>query len=157
MKESLFYKVASKALFQETERLDSFCEQLDRSPDEKKQKIAEYKCAKFRKASVMRICMLLYHGNRVYQSYAIDIDIENHLKQRTDYSYLIENAPNDEKIEFKLYYGISEIIEELLSQLQKKTENATDWENIEVEERMDGLKFAKKCLDAAWQKRKDVI
>ncbi|MBO5939329.1 MAG: hypothetical protein J6Q82_07550 [Clostridia bacterium] len=157
MKESLFYKIASTALFQEENRLDSFCKTLDQSPEEKKAKIAEYKCAKFRHATVCRIYMLLYHGNRVYQMSAIHVDIENKLKERTEYFSLVENASTDEKIDFKLYYGISAIAEELLVQSQKKLETANDWEKIELEERIGGLQFAKACLDEAWERRKEVI
>lgn len=157
MKESFFYKNASEALFRERDRLISFCETLDKSPKDKKQKIAEYKCAKYRCATVGRICMLLYHGNRVYQSSAIHIDIENRLKQSTDVLAILENASDEEKIDSKLYYGISAIAEDILVDLQKKISVATDWEKIELDERIGGLQFAKACLDEAWQKRKDVI
>ena len=34
---------------------------------------------------------------------------------------------------------------------------ATDWEKVELEERIDGLNFAIECLNEAWEKRKDVI
>ena len=44
-----------------------------------------------------------------------------------------------------------------LTELNKKIQNATDWEKFELKERIDGLKFAKECLDEAWQRRKDVI
>ncbi|MBQ2999146.1 MAG: hypothetical protein IJD64_01660 [Clostridia bacterium] len=101
--------------------------------------------------------MLLYHGNRVYQSSAIHIDIENRLKQSTDVLAILENASDEEKIDSKLYYGISAIAEDILVDLQKKISVATDWEKIELDERIGGLQFAKACLDEAWQKRKDVI
>jgi len=39
----------------------------------------------------------------------------------------------------------------------KGLSNAGDWEKIELEERIGGLKFAKECLDEAWQRRKEVI
>ena len=45
----------------------------------------------------------------------------------------------------------------LLAGLEERFANANDWEKIELEERIDGLKFAKSCLDEAWQRRKDVI
>ena len=35
--------------------------------------------------------------------------------------------------------------------------NATDWEKVEFEERIGGLRFAKECLSEAWDKRKEVI
>lgn len=156
MTESVFYTLAVESLGKECNRLNEYTAALDKNPAEKKARIAEYKCAKYRQASVRRIFMLLYHGNRVYQVPAIDLNIENQLKQREDYLSLVENASTDEKIEFKLYYGISAIAEELYSQLQKKLENATDWEKIELEERIGGLRFAIECLDEAWGKRKDV-
>jgi len=43
-----------------------------------------------------------------------------------------------------------------LNQLNEKIQNANDWEKIELEERIGGLKFAKECLDEAWRKRKEV-
>ena len=40
---------------------------------------------------------------------------------------------------------------------QEKIVNATDWEKVELEERIGGLSFAIECLNEAWEKRKDVI
>ena len=44
-----------------------------------------------------------------------------------------------------------------LAKLNKKIQNANDWEKIELEERIGGLNFVKKCLNHAWQRRKEVI
>ena len=43
-----------------------------------------------------------------------------------------------------------------IAKLESKLENATDWEKVEIEERIGGLNFAKECLNEAWQRRKEV-
>ena len=156
--DSTFFRIANDLLHNEAKRLFDFTDALDKDPLQKKQKIAEYKCAKYRYAAVERVHMLLFHGNRVYRLSDRNkhIDIENSLEQREEYLLQVENAPQNEKIDFKLYYGITGIVGELLTGLEK-IQNATDWEKIELEERIGGLEFAKECLNEAWQRRKDVI
>ena len=68
-----------------------------------------------------------------------------------------ESAPACEKPDYSLYYMMMAFSETELTQLNEKIQNATDWEKIELEERISGLKFASKCLNEAWQRRKDVI
>ena len=157
--DSAFFLIANDLLGKESKRLCDFTDALDKDPLQKKQKIAEYKCAKYRYAAVERIHMLLFHGNRVYRLSDRNkhIDIENSLEQREEYLLQVENAPQNEKIDFKLYYGITGIVGELLTGLEERLSNANDWEKIELEERIGGLKFAKECLNEAWQRRKDVI
>ena len=41
------------------------------------------------------------------------------------------------------------------AKLEAKFENATDWQKIELEERIGGLRFAKECLDKTWLSRKE--
>jgi len=157
--DSSFFQTANDLLDKECKRLCDFTDTLDKDSLQKKQKIAEYKCTKYRYAAVERVHMLLYHGNRVYRlsDRHKHIDIENSLAQREEYLLQVENAPKNEKIDFKLYYGITGIVGELLVGLEERLPNATDWEKIELEERIGGLKFAKECLDTAWQRRKEVI
>jgi hypothetical protein len=157
--DSVFYVLANEALSKECKRLCDFTDALDKDPLQKKQKIAEYKCAKYRYAAVERVHMLLFHGNRVYRLSDRNkhIDIENSLEQREEYLLQVENAPQNEKIDFKLYYGITGIVGELLTGLEERLSNANDWEKIALEERIGGLQFAKECLDEAWQRRKEVI
>ena len=157
MGDSTFFRLANEALSKESKRLCDFTDSLDKDPIQKKEKIAEYKCAKYRYAAVARINNILYHGNRVYLKGAIHIDIEDVIKNNNKLFNLCNNATDDEKIDFKLYYGTSTIAEELLTEIQKKLKNATDWEKVELEERIGGLRFAKECLDEAWQKRGEVI
>ena len=159
MGNSRFFQIALERIDTETKKLKSFCDALDKDSVAKKKKIAEYKCAKYRYAAIERIHMLLYHGNRVYRLSDRNkhIDIENSLAQREEYLLQVENAPENEKIDVKLYYGITGIVGELLSGFEERLSRANDWEKIELEERISGLKFAQECLDEAWKRRKEVI
>ena len=153
--DSVFYAYAHEALYAESQRLEAQIQHFDQNPAEKKANMADYKCLRFRSASVDSICMMLYHGNRVYRRPAVHMDIENSLAARPDYLSICESAPAEELIDYKLYYGISAHIESKLAEYEAKLPSATDWEAVELEERLGGLQFAKACLDEAWQKRKE--
>ena len=73
------------------------------------------------------------------------------------YLTLYESAPANEKPDYSLYYSMLAFAERELAKLNEKIQNATDWEKVELEERIGGLKFAKECLNEAWQRRKEVI
>ncbi len=156
MSDSVFYLLAIASLDKECQRLCAFTDALDKDIARKKECVTEYKCAKYRYASVARIYNLLYHGNRVYRKLAIHLDIESVIKNNEELLNCCNNALDNEKIDFKLFYGISFIAQEKIEVYSKKLEKASDWEKIELEERIGGLRFAKTCLDEAWQKRKDV-
>ncbi len=156
MAESVFYTMAYNALNKEYKRLSDLTDALDRNPAEKKGRIAEYKCAKYRAASVSRAYMMLYHGNRVYQLSAIDLDIENSLKAKPAYYQICQEASADTLIDHKLYYGILSYVEDCLEKANNAILSCSDWEKIELTERIGGLTFAKECLDEAWQKQKEV-
>ena len=44
-----------------------------------------------------------------------------------------------------------------LEDISANLQRANDFEKVELDERADGLKFAKACLDTAWQRRKEVL
>ena len=154
--DSVFYISAIESLGKEEQRLADFTDALDNDPAQKKDRIAEYKCAKYRNASVSRIHNLLYHGNRVYRKPAIHLEIEDCINSNDEILTLCNKAADNEKLDCKLYYGISYIAQERIEMCLKELENANDWEKIELEERIGGMQFAKECLDEAWQKRKEV-
>ena len=154
--ESAFYHLSSSMLGKEYERLCELTDTLDKDPELKKEHIAEYKCAKYRSAAVGRIYNLLQYGYMVYHRSAIHIDIENCINNNTELLFLCDNAPDEEKIDYKLYYGISFITEDMYKKYLEKLGHANDYERIELEERVAGLLYCKECLDEAWQKRKDV-
>ena len=56
-----------------------------------------------------------------------------------------------------MYYSVSAFTEREIAELKSKNTNATDWEKIELDERIGGLEFAKSCLDEAGKKRKEAI
>lgn len=70
---------------------------------------------------------------------------------------LYDDAPDKEKRDYALYYGVIVFIESKIAEITAKLPFATDWEKIELEERIGGLLFAKECLDEAWEKRKEAI
>ena len=151
--ERAFYAYAHEALYAESQRLTMRIQHFDQNPADKKANMADYKCLRFRCASVDSIYMMLYHGNRVYRRPAVHLDIENCLAGRPDYLSICESAPDEERIDYKLYYGISAHIQSKLAEHEADLAHASDWEKIELEERMGGLQFAKACLDEAWDKR----
>ena len=78
-------------------------------------------------------------------------------KRNDEYLALFESASADEKPDYSLYYALLAMAKNELAKYNENLSKATDWEKIELEERIGGLKFAKECLDEAWQRRKDVI
>ena len=154
---SAFYLMAIDPLDKECTRLSTLTDAFDKNPAHKKEHIASYKCAKYRYASVARIYNLLYHGYRVYHKPAIHLDIENCIQNNAELSMLCNQADDNERIDCKLYYGISSIAKEMNETYSQKLIHATDWEKVELEERIGGLSFAIECLNEAWEKRKDVI
>lgn len=78
-------------------------------------------------------------------------------REYPEYLTLYEAAADDEKPDLSLYYSVSAFTEREIAELKSKNTNATDWEKIELDERIGGLEFAKSCLDEAWKKRKEAI
>ena len=161
--DSTFFRIANDLLHKECKRLCDFTDALDKDPLQKKQKIAEYKCAKYRYAVVSLIHSTVYNNNRCRKLHNIEYShyllqpFDEIFREYDEYLTLYEAAPTNEKPDHSLYYSMVAFTERELTELNKKIQNATDWEKIELEERIDGLKFAKECLDEAWQRRKDVI
>ena len=161
--DSTFFRIANDLLHKECKRLCDFTDALDKDPLQKKQKIAEYKCAKYRYAAVSLIHSTVYNNNRCRKLHNIEYShyllqpFDEIFREHDEYLTLYEAAPTNEKPDHSLYYSMVALAEREFTELNKKIQNATDWEKIELEERIDGLKFAKECLDEAWQRRKDVI
>jgi len=160
--DSAFYIIANDLLGKETKRLCDFTDALDKDPAQKQQKIAEYKCAKYRYASVSLIHSIVYNNNRCRKLHNIEYShyllqpFDEIFKQYNEYLTLYKSAALNERPDYSLYYSMVAFSERELNQLNEKIQNANDWEKIELEERIGGLKFAKECLDEAWRKRKEV-
>ena len=161
--DSIFYLSAVESLRKEYKRLENFIESLDKNLQQKKEQIAEYKCAKYRYASVSLIHSIIYNNNKcrtqsnIEYSHYILKPFDELFKECAEYLALYEVAPADEKPDYSLYYAMLIFIQKELSNLEEKHQNSSDWEKVELEERIGALQFAKECLDEAWQKRKDVI
>ena len=161
MTNSRFFEISLEMINTETKKLESYCDALDKDPLQKKQKIAEYKCAKYRYAGATNVWCRFFHSHRVAEknteTYCLIPQLNDIFITRPEYVALYENAPDYEKQDYALYYGTIAFAESEIADLEAKFENATDWQKVELEERIGGLKFAKECLDEAWQRRKDVI
>ena len=156
-----FFEIALEMINTETKRLENFCNVLDKDPIAKKNKIAEYKCAKYRYAGATNVWCRFFHSHRVAgrnaETHYLIPQLNEIFIAIPEYVALYENAPDCEKQDYALYYGTVAFADSEIAELKTKFENATDWQKIELEERIGGLEFAKECLNEAWQRRKDVI
>ena len=161
--DSTFFRIANDLLHNEAKRLCDFTDALDKDLLQKKQKIAEYKCAKYRYAAVSLIHSTVYNNNRCRKLHNIEYShyllqpFDEIFREYDEYLTLYEAAPTNEKPDHSLYYSMVAFAEREITELKKKIQNATDGEKFDLKERIDFLKFAKECLDEAWQRRKDVI
>ena len=161
MEASTFFQNAVKLINEETKKLESFCNELDKDPIAKKNNIAEYKCAKYRYAGATAVWCMFFHSHRVAeknaQNHYLIPQVNDIFVTVPEFLKFYENAPDDEKRDFALYYGVLAFANAEIAKLEEKLTYASDWEKIELEERIGGLQFAKTCLDEAWQRRKDVV
>ena len=161
--DSAFFRAADRLLGEECRRICAFTDLLDADPVQKKERIAEYKCAKYRYASLSLIHSTVINNNRcrklhnLESTHYLPLPFDEIFRGQAGALALYEAASDVQKPDYSLYYSIMVFAEGKLAELNQKIPNATDWEKIELEERIDGLKFAKECLDEAWQRRKDVI
>jgi len=160
--DSAFYLSANEMLRKECKSLCDFCDDLDKDRAQKKARISEYKCAKYRYAAVSTVHTLLQINNNhrkefnLEYSHYILLPFHELLQSRHEYFELYEAAPTNEKPDFSLYYALLAMIEKELAELEGKLKNATDWEKVELKERIGGWLFGKECLRDAWQRREGV-
>jgi len=161
MESTNFFTLVDNALSTECDRLCQYTDELDKAPSEKKKQMAEYKCAKYRYAAVSTIHVAIYNINRcrglhdMNATHYLLLPYDELFQKHEEYLMLYEAANEDEKPDVSLYYGMLAFAEEQINKLEAKLSQATDWEKVELEERLGGLEFAKACLDEAWQKRKE--
>lgn len=160
MKETAFFPIALESIDRETKRLQAFCDTLDKQPAEKKKQIAEYKKAKYRYAGVSNVWAMFFFTHRLLgkhkDTHYLHPNVEPFLLSHPSYLSMYDNAPGEEKPEYGMYYGALAFTDTEIVKLEEKYPFANDWEKIELEERLDGMRFAKECLNEAWQKRKEV-
>ncbi len=157
--DSVFYTLAYNTTKKEVDRLEAFCESLDRNPQLKKEQMAEYKCAKYRYAGISALHSVLYNNNECrkrhdlqYSRYLL-VYAEAALKAHGEYLVLYEAAPESEKPDYSLYYGVLAFAQAQIAELEAKMPLANDWEAVELSERIGGWRFGTECLTEAWEKR----
>ncbi|MBQ9781132.1 MAG: hypothetical protein IJW00_09335 [Clostridia bacterium] len=161
MENTKFFSLVNEALSKECDRICDFTDALDKNPNEKKVQITEYKCAKYRYAAISTIHAAIYNINRcrglhnMSATHYLLLPFDELFKQHEDYVALYDGAADGEKPDYSLYYGMLAFADEEMKKLESKFPSASDWEKVELEERLGGLEFAKDCLDEAWQKRKE--
>lgn len=154
-----FYTLADEALSAECQRIERFTDELDKSPAEKKAQITEYKCAKYRYATVSAVHAAIHNINRCRGLH--DLSAFHHLllpfdelfKQHADYVAMYDAADEADKPDVSLYCAMLAFIADEISALEGKMPLASDWETVELTERMGGFRYARVCLDEAWQRR----
>jgi len=154
---SSFYTLAYELLRQEIDRIDAFTTDLDRDRERKKQRMAEYKCAKYRYATVSEIHSMLYncrrHGEKLKNYHYLLLPVDDLFRKREDLVALYDRADETDRPDIGLYYGIMEFADFLIADTQKKLPYADDWERVEIRHRLDGYEFGKQCLEEAWRRR----
>ena len=154
-----FYKLANEALSHECARIERFTDALDKNSAAKKEQIAEYKCAKYRYATVSLIHASIHNINRCRGLHDMSafhyllLPFDELFKQHGDYLALYDAAADADKPDYSLYYAMLAFIADETAKLESKLPHASDWETVELTERIGGLKFAKACLDEAWDQR----
>ena len=138
METSTFFQDAVNLINEETKKLESFCNELDKDPITKKNNIVEYKCAKYRYAGATAVWCMFFHSHRVAeknaQNHYLIPQVNDIFVTVPEYVVLYENAPDNEKRDYALYYGVLAFANDEIAKLEQKLTNASDWEKIELEE-----------------------
>ena len=157
-----FYTLAYEAMRDECRRICEFTDALDRNPSEKKQKIAEYKCAKYRYAAVSLIESTIYNNHRCRTQHNLAnfhhllMPFDEMFKEQPDKVAEYDTLPAEEQPDYSLYHAIRAFTVREIGKLESKLPLANDWEAVELQERLGGLRFSLACLDKAWEKRGEV-
>ena len=100
METSSFFQIALDLINTETKKLEIFCDTLDKKPLEKRNRIAEYKCAKYRYAGATNVWCRFFHSHRVAAKNANNHyllpDINEAFISIPEYVALYENAAEGE-------------------------------------------------------------
>ena len=157
IKNSEFYHKAFDAMEQETLKLCDFTDSLDNDPAMKEKKMAEYKCAKYRYAALVRIQVIFFQNYRLKTSLdnpeLLLSPLVDALSKRPEHVEICEMTDVRNKAETKWYYATLAYVDEVISEEEQKLSVADDWEKIEIQEHIAGFEIAKKCLEAGWNER----
>lgn len=153
---SAFYLYAEDAMSREIKKLNDFTDTLDNNTSEKEERIAEYKCAKYRFAAIEAIHVAMLHCNRLKDklsdTHYLLAPFDNMIKHDAEFLNTYNNAPDERKEDVGLYYGMLAYANSLIAQKQEKLSSANDWEHIELNTYIEGYKFALNCIEEAFRK-----
>ncbi|MBQ9120740.1 MAG: hypothetical protein IJY12_00045 [Clostridia bacterium] len=150
---SAFFETANRAMHEENQRLLAYTDALDKDPAARKAQIAEYKCAKYRYAAISNVHVRFLHSNRLKAkltgTHYVLAPIEEALLLRSE--LLAEYEAAEDKPNAGLYLGFIAFTDQRIAECEDKLTRATDWEAIELTERIGGYRFARECLHDAWK------
>ena len=158
-----FVSDSLKFLDDECKKICDITDALDNSPTEKKIKIAEYKCCKYRYASISNIRSSLWHNYRCGKLFNLEyshhllMPFDEMLKKNEKYLNICKSATVDEQQEYFLYYSMKALSEQEILGLKAKIQSSDDWESTMLKEKIKGFYIAVSCLDQAWKNRKEVV
>lgn len=154
MSNSEFYTIAMSAFAAEIQKIEDFTEGLERDPEEKRRRIGEYKSEKCRYAGIIPISNGLYFCNkyksRLCDSHYLLERFEELVLDDVEFLKQYEEADDEKKPDFALYYGMRTYGRKLWADKEEKLKNANDFERVELQCYIEGHKFAMDCLEAAW-------
>lgn len=160
MTDTVFFTSVNQSLSTECRRLCDFTDELDRSPKEKKERIAEYKCAKYRYAGVSNIHAIFYHSHRVAESLAHTHYLPPHMEPlflaSPAWVEAYKAADETDRPDIALMGATLAFTEDKITENRQKRAHANDWEAVELDQRLGGYEFAKACLLEAWNNRTEV-
>ena len=151
MNETKFATTALGLLTTECLRLTDLADSLARD----KSRVAEFKCAKYRYASVFIVKVTLEGILRTRKNR--DLSATDFLPEY--YDAMLRRNPErldaylaaENKPDAALYFCLNAFIDEKVSGLSDGIGLASDWEKIEADERLKGLSTARDFLDTAWR------
>ena len=153
MTDSVFFEAATRAMHEENQRLLTYTDALDKDPEAKREEIAEYKCAKYRYAAICNVHARFLHSNRLKAKLAgthyVLAPVEEALLLRPE--LLAEYEAAEDKPNAGLYLGFIAFTDQRISECEDMLTRATDWEAVELTERLGGYRFVRECLYDAWK------
>lgn len=151
MIQSAFYEAANRALSEECGRLLDYTAQLDEDQAKKTAQMAEYKCAMYRYAAISNVHSRFQQSNRLWErlscSHYVIAPLNEALCLRPE--LLAEYEQAADKKSTGLYLGAVAYAEQKIAECQEQLSLASDWEAVELTERLGGYRFALRCLHNA--------
>ena len=158
MNDSKFFEAALEGLRAECKKESDFTDSLDRDRDAREKRMPEYKCSKYRYSSVFlsKVTLEGIGRQRKNHEFAESRHLPPYycaiLEKRADLAEGYDSSSDEKKSDAGLYFGMKAFVAEKRDEAQSKLEFSTDWEKIELSERLSGWKNADECLDSAWER-----